>query len=219
MKQVSNEDGPDGPQARRPRTGAAADRMLKAAIVALSIVGVLAAVYVIVHAGFKPAASPDMKSLARGEMVKLQATADPQPAPTSTFTGPDGRTMRLSDFQGQVVVLNFWATWCAPCVTEMPSLAKLQAAYANRPVKVVAISVDRAADEADARTFLAKHGPLTFYADPKFAMPFALNPRVAGLPTTVIYDRDGKERARLAGGADWSGPEARAVIDRVLAGT
>jgi thiol-disulfide isomerase/thioredoxin len=218
MNQISNEGGPDGPEAKRPQGRGGMDRLLKTAIAAVAIIGVLAAVYVIAHASFKPGAAPDIKSLARGDMVKLQQTTDPKPAPTTTFSGPDGRPMHLSDFEGQVVVLNFWATWCAPCVTEMPSLAKLQAAYANRPVKVVAITVDRAADEADARVFLAKHGPLVFYADPKFAMPFALQPRVVGLPTTVIYDRDGKERARLSGGADWSGSDARAVIDQVLAG-
>lgn len=218
MNDISNEGGPDGPQASQPRKGTAADRLLKTAMIALAVFGVLAAVYVIVSASFKPGAAPDMKTLARGDMVKLQPTADPQPQPKTTFTGPDGRTMTLANFDGQVVVLNFWATWCAPCITEMPSLARLQAAYANRPVKVVAISVDRATDEADARAFLTKHGPLVFYADPKFSMPFALQPRVVGLPTTIIYDRNGRERARLAGGADWSGADARAVIDRVLKG-
>ncbi len=74
-------------------------------------------------------------------------------------------------------MVNFWATWCAPCVQEMPTLAKLQAAFAGQPVKVLAISLDRPEDKEFAQRFILKHGPLVFYQDPEYALPFSLDPR------------------------------------------
>jgi thiol-disulfide isomerase/thioredoxin len=113
--------------------------------------------------------------------------------------------------------MNVWATWCGPCVIEMPTLAKLQAAYAGKPVEVVTISIDKPDDAAKAQAFIAKHAPLKFYHDPTMRLPFALKPAAAGMPTTVIYGPDGMERGRIAGEADWSGPDARKVVDAVLA--
>jgi thiol-disulfide isomerase/thioredoxin len=116
-----------------------------------------------------------------------------------------------------VVVVNLWATWCAPCVKEMPTLAKLQEAYAGKPVKVMAISLDKGQPDIDkARAFIADKAPLVFYHG-DYGLAFSVDPPTEGLPTTLIYDRSGHERARLTGGADWSTPEARAVLDRVLA--
>jgi hypothetical protein len=99
----------------------------------------------------------------------------------------------------------------------MPTLAKLAGEYAGKPVVVAAVSVDTPADADRAREFIAQHAPLSFYSDPQMKLPFALKPPAAGMPTTVIYGADGLERARLSGGADWSGADARAVIDHVLA--
>ena len=123
----------------------------------------------------------------------------------------------MADFKGKVLVLNLWATWCAPCVAEMPTLAKLAAAYAGRPVAVVPVSVDTQKDVEKARAFIGKNAPLAFYSDPEMKLPFAFKPPVSGMPTTVIYSADGVELGRLSGGADWSGADARAVIDRALA--
>jgi thiol-disulfide isomerase/thioredoxin len=163
----------------------------------------------------KPAA--DLKSLATGPMAKLVTPAQPATEPDIPFTGPDGKPMKLADLKGQVVVVNFWATWCAPCKEEMPSLAKLAKDYADRGVKVVPISVDRLEDGAAARDFLRTHGGLQFYNDPEYRVVFGLNPRPDGIPTTVIYDKAGKEQARLSGGADWSTDQARKVMDAILA--
>ncbi len=177
---------------------------------------VLAAVlYAIASHGFK-FAPPGLKSLAVGTMAKLQVPDPPRGQPDAAFFGPDGQTLHLADFKGQVLVVNFWATWCAPCVQEMPTLAKLQAAFAGQPVKVLAISLDRPEDKASAQRFILKHGPLVFYQDPQYALPFSLDPRADGVPITVIYDRAGHERARLEGGADWNSAEAKAVLNRVL---
>lgn len=118
----------------------------------------------------------------------------------------------------QVVVMNIWATWCAPCVLEMPTLAALQKSYAGKPVKVVTVSVDQADDLAKAQAFIAKHAPLDFYIDRERKISFVLTPPAPGMPTTVIYGPDGMERARLAGEADWTSAEAKAVIDAVLGG-
>ena len=181
----------------------------------LAVVVLAAVLYVIAAHGFKP--GDDLKSLATGAMAKLTTPAKPTGEPDAPFFGPDGQTVHLADFKGQVLVVNFWATWCAPCVQEMPTLAKLQAAYAGKPVKVVAVSLDRNEDKALAQRFILKHGPLEFYHDPQYAVPFSLDPRPEGVPVTVIYDKAGHEQARLEGGADWSSPQAKAVLDSVLA--
>ena len=96
-------------------------------------------------------------------------------------------------------------------------MAKLQAAYPGK-VMVVPVAEDRAEDRDKARDFIAQYGPLPFYQDPKLGLTFALTPPAEGLPTTLIYDKTGHERARLAGGADWNSPEARAVVEALLKG-
>lgn len=190
---------------------------LKVALSGMILIGVAAVLYVIVQASFKPADGPaDIRSFARGELAKLTVPAALAGPPAVGFRGPDGAPVTVADFKGEVVVVNLWATWCAPCVAEMPTLARLQAAYAAQDFKVVTVSVDRESDEADARAFIARHQPLRFYHDPKFAFAFGLEPRAMGMPTTILYDRKGQERARLSGEADWSSPEARALIERLL---
>jgi thiol-disulfide isomerase/thioredoxin len=185
------------------------------ALAGLAVIVVAAAVYVMLSGRFKPPG--DLKSLTQGSMAKLTVAAQPVTQPDTAFQGPDGKTLHISDFKGQVVVVNLWATWCGPCKAEMPSLAKLQGLYAQKPLKVVAISVDRPEDADLARAFLKQHGGLDLYQDPKYAMAFSLTPRAEGVPTTVIFGRDGREVARLSGGAEWSTPEARKVMDAVLA--
>ena len=150
-------------------------------------------------------------------MAKLVVAPSPIAEPDIPFTGPDGKPVHLADLKGQVVVVNFWATWCGPCKEEMPSLARLQKDYAEKPFKVVAISVDRLEDTPKAIDFLKANGGLSFYNDPGYKVVFGLNPRPEGIPTTVIYDKQGRERARLSGGADWSTEQAKKVMDTVLA--
>jgi thiol-disulfide isomerase/thioredoxin len=163
----------------------------------------------------KPAG--ELKGLAVGPMAKLITPAQPTTEPDIAFTGPDGKPMKLADLKGQVVVVNLWATWCAPCKEEMPSLAKLAKAYAGKGVTVLAISVDKDTEIPKAKEFLQEHGNLAFYNDPEMRMVFGLKPAAEGLPTTLIYDKVGKEQARLSGGADWSTDQARKVMDAVLA--
>lgn len=176
--------------------------------------GLAAVLYAMAAGCSKPA---DLKSLATGPMAKLTVAAKPGAAPGGAFTGPDGKPMHLADLKGQVVVVNYWATWCGPCKEEMPSLAALAKDYAGKPVKVVAISVDRTEDGQAAKDFLKGHGGLSFYNDPHYELIFSMTPRPDGIPTTVIYDKQGRERARLSGGADWSTAQAKKVMDTVLA--
>ena len=190
--------------------------LLKWAIRGAALIGVAAVLYVIVSASIKPKSDTDLRQFAKGELVKLVVPAAPTPAPTAGFTDADGKAMTLADFKGQVVVVNLWATWCAPCRLEMPTLAKLQAAYQTQPVQVVAISVDRDADLNLAKADIARNAPLKLYRDPGYKFAFGMKPAAAGFPTTVIYDKQGRERARLSGGADWNGKEARALIETLI---
>lgn len=189
---------------------------LKWAIVIAALIGVAAVLYVIGAASFKPKQAADLSDLKRGALVKLVFPQEPTPAPDVAFTGPDGKPVTLADFRGQVVVMNLWATWCPPCKVEMPTLAKLQAAYAVQPMQVVAITVDKDQDMNLVRQELAANQPLKLYRDPGYKVAFGLKPRAQGFPTTVIYDRKGIERARLSGAADWSSPEARELVERLL---
>ena len=190
-------------------------RKSKAPIVALALIVLVAALYAGYALLFKPHGG-DLKALATGPMAKLVVDDKPMPQ-TLQAQGPDGKAMTLADFKGQVVVVNLWATWCAPCVKEMPTLARMQAHYAGKDVKVLPISLDKGdADIAKAKAFISDKPPLGFYHG-DYALAFALSPPTEGLPTTLIFDRAGNERARLVGGADWSTDQADRIVDSLLA--
>lgn len=196
--------------------------VLKWALWAVALIGVAAVVYITARAfTTEQSARVPAKAVAAapGDDVraKLEHPADGKPGPEQAFVGPDGQPVRLADFKGKVVVLNAWATWCAPCKIEMPTLAALQAHYAGRPVEVIALSIDSPADLDKAKAFIGENAPLAFYHDPEMKLPFRLEPIAVGMPTTVIYGKDGLERGRVSGEADWASPSAKAVIDKVLA--
>ena len=144
------------------------------------------------------------------------ATAAPQPLPPLTFETLDGQPASLADFAGKVVVLNLWATWCAPCREEMPGLDRLQAQFADRDLVVLALSVDRAGPER-VQKFLDEVGvkQLHVYRDPKAAATRAV--KVPGLPATILVDRKGQEVGRVLGIAQWDGPAAVAAVEKLLA--
>jgi thiol-disulfide isomerase/thioredoxin len=184
------------------RVGRRSGRLLRAGV------GLAAALYGMAGCTSK---TGGVQSLARGQMAKLEIEA-PSPEPTTSFSDATGKTVDLATFKGKVVVLNLWATWCAPCVQEMPTLARLAQETAGQPVAVVPVSLDRVEDRANAIAFIAKRPPLPFYSEPSYQIAFGLRPPAEGLPTTVIIDPAGQVRARLAGGADWSGPDALRVV-------
>jgi thiol-disulfide isomerase/thioredoxin len=179
----------------------------------VAVLVVLGVLYGAIAVIFKP--QRDLKALAVGHMAQLAVEKRPEPGPEISFKDASGKVLHAADLKGQVVVMNIWATWCGPCKIEMPTLARLQAAYAGKPVKVVAISTDTEAATGQARAFIAQHSPLAFYQGSS-SLPFQLKPAVVGYPTTIIIDRQGQERARMPGEADWSSAEAKAVIDRLL---
>lgn len=177
-------------------------------------VGLALSVWVLMQASVRPSEG-GLTIYARGALSKLQVSAERPSAPTNPFQGPSGEPLRIADLPGQVKVVNLWATNCAPCKIEMPTLAALAKAYPGR-VSVTPISLDPVGRTDRARAFIAGHAPLPFHQDPSFAIAFAL--KAQGMPTTVIYDAQGRERARLSGAAEWDSPEARALFDALLAG-
>ena len=106
---------------------------LKWVIVAAVLIGVAAVLYVIASASFKPAGALDLNEFKKASLAKLDVPSQPRAAPATVFTDGAGKPHTLADFKGQVVVMNLWATWCAPCKKEMPTLAKLAAAYEGKP--------------------------------------------------------------------------------------
>ncbi|MDB5431714.1 MAG: thiol:disulfide interchange protein [Caulobacter sp.] len=176
---------------------------------------VLALLYVTLAACNKP--TSDLTSLKTGEFAALKIAAPGKPGPASEFFDPQGKPVKLSDFKGQVVVLNLWATWCAPCVKELPTLAKLSADFAGKPVKVLTVSVDKPANDNLVVSKIASLPPLIGYRDPKYKLAFGLDPQPPGFPATVIFDKNGVEVARMEKDADWSSPQAHKLIEAVLA--
>jgi thiol-disulfide isomerase/thioredoxin len=186
-----------------------------------ALLGVAAVLYIIAQATTKqapvvatgPEALPPTKPLAE----KVTYPDAPTPPPDHVFYDEAGKPMKIADLKGKVVVMNIWATWCAPCKIEMPTLARLQAAYKDKPVEVVAVSIDSEKDAIEAKLFIARNAPLKFYHDRSTKLVFQLDPPATGAPTTVIYGKDGLEKARVSGEADWAGAEARALVDKALA--
>lgn len=135
-------------------------------------------------------------------------------APAVAFSDADDKSKTLSDFRGKLVVVNFWATWCAPCVAEMQSLDRL-AALVHQDVAVVALSQDRGGKAAVVPFYQRqniKH--LSVYLDSRGATRRALG--ITALPTTVIYDHDGREVGRLLGTATWDGAAATAFLKELV---
>jgi thiol-disulfide isomerase/thioredoxin len=167
---------------------------------------------------------PNVCSAAEGDAVALDRTklgefipaAQPSLTPAVTLTDLAGNTADLSDFRGKLVIVNLWATWCEPCLREMPSLERLQSRFGDR-ITVVAISEDRGGSKA-VEPFIAKLGlkSIKTYLDPKSALGHALD--VTGLPTSFLIDRQGRVLGRVEGGADWDSPKMLGVIEPLLAG-
>ena len=153
-------------------------RGLTLAIGAALTIGAASVLYVTAGCSFKPADSANIAALAVGPMKKL-VSVTPAPPPAIAFRDADGKPITLADFKGQVLVVNLWATWCGPCVAEMPTLATLQREYAGKPVKVLAISVDDAGGTDKAKAFIAKHAPLVFYQNADLKLPFGFTPPAA----------------------------------------
>ena len=152
---------------------------------------------------------------AKGALAKLITSESPVTIDDISFIDRDQKPVKLSDFKGQEVVLNVWATWCAPCRFEMPTLAKLQAHYAGKGVKVLPLSVDTEDKFADVKSLMDVQQPLDVYAVQNFLAPSKFN--ISGMPGTLILDKQGRQVARLDGEAKWDTPEVQALLDKLLA--
>lgn len=129
------------------------------------------------------------------------------------FFGEGGAALRLSDFKGKPVVLNLWATWCGPCVEEMPSLDRLQRDFPG--IAIVAVSLDKQGEDK-VRAFFAENGlkHLKVYTDPSMKALSALG--VPGLPATILIANDGTEVGAINGAYDWDSKEAREAVASLL---
>ena len=185
-------------------------------IPALLIVGAVAVLVTLFSAASQPGHQNGLKRFANGDLANLEIGLD-NTLPTSRFEGPEGVETSLRDIASGPIVLNIWFEACAPCQEEMPSLARLQQEVESDGIKVIAVAVDRAFNREGNRTTLAQLSGdvLDFYFDPSFGV--ALDAAARGMPTTILYDRNGEEKARLAGGADWSSDEAIALVRAIAA--
>lgn len=155
-----------------------------------------------------------LEGLRDGDMKKLVFHAEPK-AVAGVFDTAEGGEMRLEDYRGKHVVLNFWATWCAPCRKEMPQLSELQREFGGDAFEVVTIATGRNALPA-MKEFFAEIGVdnLPLHRDPR--QKLAREMGVFGLPITVILDPEGRELARLQGDADWSSDSAKAIVAALI---
>lgn len=157
-----------------------------------------------------------LQSLRTGDMKKLNFHAEPKTISQQAFVLPDDAgTATLDTYRGQYVLLNFWATWCAPCRHEMPTLSALQGEFGGDDFKVITLATGRNSP-VGIKSFFDEIGVdnLTRFQDPK--QKLARDMSVLGLPITVLIDRQGQEIARLIGDADWYSDSARDIIRALL---
>ena len=137
------------------------------------------------------------------------------PAPGFAYPTLAGDTLALADLRGQVLLLNIWATWCPPCVREMPSMQRLYEQMQGEGLRIVAVSVDAPGAIRDVRSFVHELG---------LGLDILLNPAgniqdayaVTGLPTTFLIDPEGRIRRKVIGGTDWSSPENVEAVRALL---
>jgi len=150
-----------------------------------------------------------------GEMKKLILHESPKAVSEEVFYRSNNDPIFLQSFSGSLTLVNFWATWCAPCLDEMPSLSNLQKLKGDKNFKVVTIATMRNSPKS-IENFFDKMSivNLTKYQDPKGKLARSL--KIAGLPLTILLNKDNKEVARFIGDADWSSPQALKLIEKAI---
>jgi len=136
-------------------------------------------------------------------------------APTVKFKNPDGGDFDLAKFNGTPVLVNLWASWCAPCIKELPTLQQLEQAHADEgKLGIIAVSQDMA-PQGSVEAFLGERdiGRFAAFHDADMKLSSALGVQV--MPTTILYDADGKEIWRYVGDLDWTGPEAAKLLSEL----
>ncbi len=148
----------------------------------------------------------------QGDVAHFNLYETAKPAPDVTFADADGTSLSLGDYRGKVLLVNFWATWCGPCVREMPELDALQAELGGERFAVLAISQDRGGADV-AEPFLRDRlglANLALLLDRTWSFGQAM--KLRGLPTTFLVDADGMIVGDLEGIAEWNGADARALV-------
>lgn len=152
-------------------------------------------------------------------IAKVDRSPAGQDAPATPFLDPKDQPVTLAAFRGKPLVVNLWATWCAPCLTEMPSLDRLAARLAREGGKTqfIALSVDIEGRKVVTPFFQEnKFTHLQPYLDKENVIPLAV--KAAGLPVTLIYDAEGREVLRVNGPLEWDGAEGKALIEEAAKG-
>ncbi len=153
---------------------------------------------------------------APAELGVVDRTHAGEAMPSTTFEAPNGDVITLANFKGEPVLVNLWATWCGPCVAEMPTLEALAKREVAR-VQIVAISQDmKGRDKVDAWWKDQNFSVLQPYVDKNADLSFAIGGGT--LPTTIMFDAAGKEVWRVSGALDWMGGEAKTLIEEGLEG-
>ena len=159
-----------------------------------------------------PQAAPAAPGEAEATGKGVDRSHKGEAAPLAKFNDPDGGAFDLGKFKGSPVLVNLWASWCAPCIKELPTIQKLEEAQAtDGKLGVIAVSQDMA-PKASVDAFLQSKGIGRFaaYHDPDMALSSALAVQI--MPTTILYDAQGKEVWRYTGDLDWTGPEAAKLL-------
>jgi thiol-disulfide isomerase/thioredoxin len=175
-----------------------------------------AVLLLLVLAGAETAVENGAVPLERPRLGEFIPSSPPVPAPTISLVDLAGNTVSLSEFAGRLVLINLWATWCEPCLREMPSLERMQSRLRDK-ITVIAISEDRGGSKT-VEPFINKLGLKSFktYLDPKSAVGRAF--KVAGLPTSFLIDREGRVLGRVEGAAEWDSPKLLEVLKSFLGG-
>jgi thiol-disulfide isomerase/thioredoxin len=162
-----------------------------------------------------PSAAPGVPPVKVGTIADLKRTEPPAIPAAARFQEADGTERTLGDYSGKGLVVNLWATWCVPCVAEMPELQELAGKVAGEGILVLPLSSDRGGAEV-VRRFYAAHGinGLPVLLDPRGEAGRAWGAR--GLPTTIVIDRQGRERGRVEGAIDWASAATIAELRRLV---
>lgn len=160
--------------------------------------------------------STQIGAAATGAVAAMLPSDPPQSVKALAFNGPDGKPMTLADRSGKTVLLNLWATWCAPCREEMPALNTLQKEAGGDDFEVIAVNLDTG-DDTKPKKFLGETGidTLAYYRDNTLGVFNELKTRglALGLPVTLLIDGEGCLLAHMNGPADWASADAKRLVD------